>query len=185
MTRPINCTSTDPTILQLLYWISALSARDGHLVETDLYGNPVTISTANTKYPWPAPSVAGAEPESGSDTYSPPTTVAAIGSVPQFQLVPRDLGHRILLKPWEPENRYGQKSFRAVLSPGNSPVVVKLWDSYKSLEDARTAEVQIYMHLQRLWGIHIPMFICSADIDFCYGIVVEEIQVPLRICQRH
>src|SRR5579862_6887794 len=97
MTRPIDCASADPpfTILQLLYWMSALTARDGHLVETDKNGNPVMIDPANSKYPWPAPSVTGGGgTQSHSDTFSHPTYTSSLGPIPQFHLVPRDVGHR-------------------------------------------------------------------------------------------
>jgi hypothetical protein len=184
ITRPIDCTVTDPpfTILKALYYISALAPVHGHLVETDHSGKPVTISLANTKYPWPAPSVSGGQPESYSQASTSVTVIHPPESSRQYQLVSADHGDQILLEPWLAENRYGQKSFRAIFLPDHV-VVVKLWDGYKWSAEERDGEANIYMHLQGLWGEQIPRFICLADLDFCYGIVLEEVQVHINMVQ--
>jgi hypothetical protein len=182
ITRPIDCTIPDPpfTILEALYYISALAPTHGHLVETDRSGNPVTIPLANTKYPMTAPSVSGGEPKLYSQTSTSATIIYPAESSPQYQLVAHDRGDQILLEPWLAKNRYGQKSFRAILLP-DLVVVTKLWDGYRSWGEERDGEVEIYMHLQELWGKQIPRLICSADIDFCYGIILEEVQVLLDV----
>jgi hypothetical protein len=180
ITRPINCESIDPpfTIPQALYYISALTASYGELIETDHEGNPITIPLANSKYPHPAPSVTGHQLESPQQSggatiiYSPPDSASH-----QYRLVNFDYGHRILLEPWKSGNHFGQKSFRAHLVPQNITVVVKLWDRYKMSCKKRDQEVLIYMHLQSLWGHNIPRLICSADIDFCYAIILQQIMV--------
>jgi hypothetical protein len=185
ITRPFDSTIPDPpfTILEALYYISAVTPVHGHLVETDQSGKPVTIQFANTKYPWPAPPVSGGEPESYSQTSTSATVIyPGESSSRQYQLVPDDRGDRILLEPWLTENRYGQKSFRAILLP-DLVVVAKLWDGYRSLGEERDGEVEIYMHLQELWGELIPRFICSADVDFCYGIILEQVRVHFNVIQ--
>ena len=70
-----------------------------------------------------------------------------------------------------------RKSFRALFVPDNLEVVVKLWDGYKSSGKKRNHKVEIYMHLQDLWRVRIPQLTCSADIDFCYGVILEDISV--------
>jgi hypothetical protein len=185
ITRPIDSTIMDPpiTILEALYYFSALVPVHGHLVETDRSGNPVTIPLANTKHPMTAPSVSGVQPRS----YSQPRTSATIiypaaESSRRYQLVADDHGDQIILEPWLANNQYGQKSFHAIFLP-DLMVVVKLWDGYKSSGEGRDGEAEIYMHLQELWGKQIPQFICSADVDFCYGIILEEVQVLFNMIQ--
>jgi hypothetical protein len=180
ITRPFDCCVSEPsfTILQALYYISALAAQHGHLVETDRQGNPVAIALANTKYPRPAPSATSGL-QSGSAQQSPVSATFVYPLPPsyQYRLVSCDFGHRILLEPWIPANHCGQKSFRGVLMPQTISVIVKLWDGYKSSNKERDREVQIYMHLENLWGKEIPQLICSADIDFCQGIILEDVKV--------
>ena len=74
-------------------------------------------------------------------------------------------------------NHCGQKAFCGVLMPQNIAIIAKLWDGYKSSNEERDKEVQIYMHLQSLWGKVTPQLICSADIDFCRGIILEDVKV--------
>jgi hypothetical protein len=56
-------------------------------------------------------------------------------------------------------------------------VVAKLWDSYTQQSSDRDNEVEAYMKLQTLWGVTIPRFVCCANFDFCWGIVVERVEV--------
>src|ERR1700734_242129 len=63
MTELFDCQITSPpyafTILQALYHFSALSVHNGHLVETDENGNPVTVELADSASPIAAPLAAG------------------------------------------------------------------------------------------------------------------------------
>ena len=176
ITRPMDCGARDPpfTILQALYYMSALTAMHGQLIETDENGKPATIPLANTKYPHPAPHVSGQSPQSlqpsGQATFIYPLPTS------QYFLDNSGYGHHILLEPWNENNHIGQKSFRARLVPENLAVVVKLWDGCKSSGKERDLEVEIYMRLQSLWRVHIPQLICSADIDFCYSIILEDVK---------
>jgi hypothetical protein len=179
MTQPIDCQMTSPsfTILQALYYISALAFNDGHLVETDEIGNPVHIELANSKYPSStAPSVTGSPnpPSSTTDAF----IIYPSQSSQYYTLINQSLGHSLLLEPWKSESCCGGKSFRGILMPNHESVVVKLWDGYKSPPDMRDREVEIYMKLRDLWGKYTAQLICSADIDFCFGIILDEIKVP-------
>lgn len=179
MTRLIDCQLIDPpfTILQALYYISALAADHGHLVETDDEGNPVVIGLANSKYPYPAPSVTGVESASPTQPSTAATFVYPLPPGTHYNLLPYDFCQGILLEPWKYENCCGGKSFRGTLMPERQPVIAKLWDGYKFASDIRDNEVQIYMTIQSLWGKVTPQLICSADVDFCVGIILEEIKV--------
>ena len=176
MTSFLDCRQTQPfTILQALYYISALAHFDGDLMETDEQGNQVTIPLANSKHPEAAPEVPGPPPPKPvvqqSDNPQSPTLTQ------HYVLNSCHIPHEILLEPWKRENSCGGKCFRATLFPSQKPVVVKLWDSYHVLSTDRDTETEIYMALQSLWGTVIPRLILSANIDFCWGIVLEEIKV--------
>ena len=181
ITRPIDCLVTAPhTILQALYYISALASQFGDLVETDQYGNPAEIPLANSKHPHAAPLLSAAQVTSSQ---SPSLTfVYPLPFNVQYKLVPCDFSQGVLLEPWKLEHCCGGKSFRGVLKPENVEVIVKVWDKYKLSSRNRDEEADIYMHLQSLWRKEIPQLICSADIDFCYGIILEDVKVnPLSL----
>ena len=186
MTPVIDCQVTHPsfTILQALYYISALASHNGHLPETDGQGNPVQIELADSKYPVASPSVTGYPtiPTMSSSTTAAATFIYPPRSGQQYGLVKQSLGHGLVLEPWKSTNRCGGKSFRSLLMPNSQPVIVKLWDGYKSQSDPRDQEVSIYMVLQELWGTHIPRLICSTNVDFCFGLVLEEIEVLTPPC---
>lgn len=181
MTQLISCQCTNPpfTILQVLYYISALATSNGHLIETDAKGNPAKIELADSKYPVAAPSVTGSQSSSTMLPYTNPGATIIYPPAPgqQLNLVAQTLGHALLLEPWEAANRCGGKSFRGILMPKHEPVIVKLWDGYKNQSDMRDQEVQIYMILQGLWNKQTANLICSANIDFCFGIILNEIKV--------
>ena len=178
MTRPIDCQVSDPhfTILQILYYISALASAHGHLIETDANGQPVPIELANSKYPHAAPSHSGSQTGFQQPPASP-TFIYPLPSNSQYHLVSCNFYHGVVLEPWVQENCCGGKCFRGLLMPDGITVIFKLWDGYKSDGGERDKEVQIYMLLQHLWGNQIPQFICSADICFCYGMVLEDVKV--------
>jgi hypothetical protein len=176
MTPFIDCQQSHPfSILQALYYVSALVHFDGHLVETDEQGNPVKIPLANSKHPEAAPEVPGPPPPKPvlqQFDYSQSSTWTQ-----HYVLNSCHIPYEILLEPWKRENACGGKCFHATLFPSKTPVIVKLWDSYQVPSTDRDAETEIYMTLQSLWGTVIPRLILSADVDYCWGIVLEEIKV--------
>ena len=179
MTQLIDCQCVHPpfTILQVLYYISALASDHGHLPETDDQGNLIQIELADSKYPVAAPPVTGSPSTSSGSSLVTPTIIWPPRTGQQYSLVQQTFGHGILLEPWLSANQCGGKSFRGLLTPASKPVIVKLWDGYKGSSDFRDQEVQIYMVLQELWGKQTPLLVCSANIDFCYGIILDEIYV--------
>lgn len=184
MTRPLDCRMLNPfTIRQALYYISAIAPLDGTLPETGKDGKPVHVNCANYKAMCEAPSVYHTG-ERG-DIYYPPkpskdgTIIRSHSeSVP---ICPCGATHTIILEPWKAGNCLGHNTFRASWFPGNLSVVAKVWDSYKHSSERRDHEVTMYMRLQKLWGRQIPQFVCSADLDFCYGIILEEVKVRAQV----
>ena len=87
------------------------------------------------------------------------------------------MGHALLLEPWESKNTLGGKCFRGILFPERDDVIVKLWDGYKSQKDGRDQEVEIYLALRSVWGEQTARLICSANVDFCYGIILSNVEV--------
>jgi tRNA A-37 threonylcarbamoyl transferase component Bud32 len=55
--------------------------------------------------------------------------------------------------------------------------VGKLWDGYKHSAADRDHEVEVYMHLQSLWGREVPRLIGCGTLDFCWALLVERVQV--------
>lgn len=183
MTNPFPCHILDPfSIMEALYYISALGAKDGHLAETNDAGNVIKVMLANYKSPCAARSVFNVAIK-GDEVYYPPgpsTDATIIGIDSKSHVCPCGLIHRILLEPWKGHNCLGNSTFIANWFPGNLVVVAKVWDSYKESSQRRDHEFMIYTRLRSLWGKLVPQVICVADIDFCYGIILEEIKVLLR-----
>jgi len=183
MTRPICCDAVQPfTIMEALYYISAKSARSGHLQETDKNGKPVIVKLANYKSPSTAPTVFHTT-KNRDDVYYPETgstQATIIRSHSKSDVCFCGVIHEILLEPWKDHNWLGNKTILATWFPGNLVVVAKVWDSYKESSERRDHEMMIYMRLQSLWGKFVPRLICSADIDFCYSIILEEVKVLFK-----
>lgn len=178
ITKLIPCTVHEPTVLKMLYYMSYLAANTPPLPETDNYGKTVAISAANYKYPTAAPQVTG-PPFFPTSSVSQGSSYSGYSSSATFQYVLSETTEQIpelVVEPWISSNCLGGKTFRGQLLPDKS-VVAKLWDSYTHNESERDNEVEAYMRLQRLWGVTIPKLVCSADFDFCWGIVLELVEV--------
>ena len=177
MTRLVTSSVTLPTILKMLYYMSFLTATAPPLPETDVYGRTLAIPAANYKYPVAAPQLPGppASPSNHSQIHQP--FGHSLGSTYQYVLVQASEDHPgLVIEPWIQSNCLGGKTFRGLFLP-DKDVVVKLWDSYTHNATDRDNEVEAYMKLQALWGLLIPRFLCSAEFDFCWGIVLEHVEV--------
>ena len=119
----IDCQlSNPPTVLQALYYMSALSVATGHLVETDSQGNPVQIELADSKHPVAAPSASGSQLTSTSVSAATSATVIyPPASGQEFKLIEQSQGHSLLLEPWKSPNNLGGKCFRGTLFPNRDP----------------------------------------------------------------
>lgn len=177
MTRLAPSTVSVPTILKMLYFISYLAATAQPLPEADNFGRTLAIPAANYKYPVAAPQVPGppAKPTPSANQTSPPYRSSA-GTTYEYFLSQTGDVPELVVEPWISENCLGGKTFRGRLLPDKN-VVAKLWDSYTHSASDRDNEVEAYMKLQTLWGVAIPQFLCSGDFDFCWGIVLENVEV--------
>ena len=83
----------------------------------------------------------------------------------------------LLFEPWKRENQLGHKNWIAQLLPEQTKLVVKLWDDWKVDTTDRDNEVNIYLHLQSLWGKYMPNLLGCTHIDFCHALIVEYLDV--------
>jgi hypothetical protein len=175
MTKLAPSSVSTPTILKMLYYISYLAAAADPLPETDGYGGTLAIPAANYKYPVVAPRVPG--PPSSLSNQQAAEGGPHSGSTVQYVLTESgNQDFQLVVEPWVRSNCLGARTFKGRLLP-NRNVVAKLWDSYTHNATDRDNEVEAYMKLQSLWGTIIPRFVCTADFDFCFGIVLEHIEV--------
>lgn len=177
MTRMASSSNSVPTIIQMIYFMSYLSGTAGPLPETDAAGQTLPIPAANYKHPVAAPQVPGPPPS--PEPPQPPASQMGgyTGSTIRFILSESNNPHfQLVLEPWIRSNCLGGKSFKGRLLPDRL-VVAKLWDSHSHNAADRDAEVQAYMKLQQLWGTIVPRLICSGEFDFCWGVVIEYVDV--------
>lgn len=164
----------------MLYYMSYLAATADPLPETDSYGRTLAILAANYKYPIAAPLVPGPPSPSLSNQGHAAYGGQYVGSTYHYVLTAsNDQDFQLVVEPWIQSNCLGSRTFKGRLLP-NRDVVAKLWDSYTHNATDRDSEVEAYMRLQSLWGIVIPQFVCTADFDFCFGIVLEHIEVSRK-----
>src|SRR2546423_10537011 len=164
----------------MLSKISSLQPAAEPLPETDGYGQTLAIPAANYKYPIAAPRVPGPPSSSLSNQGQAAYSGEYVGSTCQYVLTASDdQDFQLVVEPWIRSNCLGSRTFKGRLLP-NGDVVAKLWDSYTQNATDRDNEVEAYMKLQSLWGSVIPRFMCTADFDFCFGIVVEHIEVSQK-----
>ena len=172
-----------PTIREMLYYISALAVAHPSEDETDENGNRIRLQAANAKRPDAAPRL------------PPPTDQSPIREPSKSaRHHTRSQGHRrvltlqatrdfpdLLFEPSVPGKQIGHKTFFATFMPENRVVVGKFWDSWKETSDARDNEVEIYMQLQAFWGTIIPRFLGCAEYEWHYTMFIEPIWVtPFR-----
>jgi hypothetical protein len=172
----IPCDASNPTILQVLYYLSSQTVTDSQLIETDVSGQPVQLQLADAKYPrTPTPQVPG-----------PPTNTSASPWIntqgyynPGYYTLQSDPDAEPLIftfEPWIPSNNLGSKTFIFTLI-SHVNIIGKVWDGYKHTSADRDNEIKAYFKLQSLWGRQIPKFIASGIIDFMWSIFVEFIEV--------
>jgi hypothetical protein len=175
MTRMLLCESAMPTILQILYYMSALVTQLPNLPETDSSGMPIQIPAANYKYPNPAPQVPDSKTgESG--TIGGVNSSTSHGQVQYILKLQESECPTVVFEPWVKENKLGIKTFLLQLN-SEGTVVGKLWDGFKHDSKRRDQEVAVYLKLQTLWGMQVPKLIGCAEIDFFGGILLERIKV--------
>jgi hypothetical protein len=163
------------TVQQALFYFSHLAEQLPTLPETTGgQAGRVQIDQAATQSPAPAPMIQVTQtvqfieynhPQGNTDTYQ----------YRSLQKTTQNLD--LIFRPWVPENRIGEKTYRCTLLPYRN-AIVKIWDSWKQDSSARDNEVAAYMRLESMWGRQIPTLIASASIQFFHGLILEEVKVP-------
>lgn len=175
MTRMIRCDASNPTVLQVLYYLSSQTAACGQLIETDAFGRPVQLELADAKYArTPTPQVPGPSVNTSAGAWT-----NAQGNYNQgyysLQADPEAEPLKVIFEPWISSNNLGAKAFIFTLV-SDERVAGKVWDGYKNTRADRDNEVEAYFRLQTLWGKQIPKFIACGMIDFMWTILLEFIE---------
>jgi len=159
--------AAQPTILQLLYYISSGAAVHRACPEKDEYNTPFPIPIWDAQRP---------------SKHIP----IKISKSPYFVLTDSSEILHITLQPWDGHTMKSPKTILASLtftrqkqrSPHTTKIVAaKLWDSYTTSEGCYANEVRAYMRLQSLWKQCVPQFIGCRAADFCRVIYLSELRV--------
>jgi hypothetical protein len=182
MSRMIPNTSTTPTILKLLYYISYLCAQDTNPhPEVDSEGHAVHLKKA--------PKTADKAPQiSNPDNVPTKLTTLRPITFPEAPCRSRRLQQNILSFPNEDLGEdlhldnltsLGCKGWRGKIN--GLTVFAKLWDGWKYSPQNCEHEASVYYQLQDLWGRTIPRFLGSGQWGFFHILLLSFIEVPLFI----
>jgi hypothetical protein len=188
MSRMIPNTTTTPTILKLLYYISHLCARDANAhPELDYEGNAVRLQNApkTTDKAPKIPDPAYVRPK--SNTLRTITFPEAPRRLPRFQQntaaspdesLDEERLHLDTEKHLHLDNltSLGCKGWRGKIS--GLTVFAKLWDGWKFSPENCEHEASVYYQLQDLWDSIIPKFLGSGEWGFCHILLLSFIEVP-------
>lgn len=187
LTRLLPATTTNPTVLQMLYYMSHLCMTTPSLYETHPDGRSVSISRApldsSTAPRVPAPSIAS---PLSSSTLGPTPSFTSPRRSPRFQNdasshskpygIEPSIDLRLDIDIRLPGTYLGCKGYKGVLHTGEK-VFAKLWDGWKHSSDEVDREAYIYMQLRDLWGRSVPRMIAHGGWGFCYIILLEFVNV--------
>ena len=192
------------TIMQALYFLSALAITDGHLPETPANGVPGQVdlpksggTAAAAAYiqqpvpPPPPPPVQygvgyyGGPPYAGAGggywAQTPRQSYQVVGGYDEtndYVQYHEGVDYKSLqLEPWKRENCLGHKTFLAKVLSNQSTVVLKLWDAWHYDSEDRDQEATVYALLRSLWGKYIPSLRVSTPLDFFHALVLEYVDV--------
>ena len=187
MTRLIPAVTSNPTVLQMLYYMSYLCAQTPLLYETKNDGSLVYISkvdkdqTRATLIPSPSMPQSLSTPDLG--------TIPSLSSPrrsPRLQQresknnstirtnASKDL--HLDIDVHAPGTWLGCKGYKGVLHTGET-VFAKLWDGWKHSGEESEREAQIYMELRDLWGIIVPRMIAHGGWGFCHILLLDFVEV--------
>jgi tRNA A-37 threonylcarbamoyl transferase component Bud32 len=176
---PCSQQHPQPTIREMLYYISAMAAAYPTEDETDEKGNKIKLQAANGRRPDAAPRLPRPKPQPPVPEPSKPGGhhLRSHGNRRVLTLQPAPDFPDLLFEPSIASKQLGCKTFLATFMPEDLVVVGKFWDSWKETSDARDKEVEIYMQLQSLWGSIVPRFFGCAEYEWHYTMFVERIEV--------
>jgi hypothetical protein len=177
LTRLIPATTTTPTILHMLFYMSHLCASTELLYETHLDGRYVSIARAPTDSSaaprLPVPSIAPSRPSLGPTPSLPPRRSPRFQKDNLTDVVDDEL--RLYIDIRSPGTYLGCKGYKGVLDTGET-VFAKLWDGWKHSSEEIDREVQIYRQLSGLGGT-VPKMIAHGGWGFCHILLLEFVKV--------
>lgn len=182
VSRMISCDVRLPnyTVLQILYYITALMAQTPELEETFVDGTPVSLYLADARVTIPAPRVPGAvSPMHQTGDFYVSSQMQHLDPIPplrRYTLEPWIDPPNVIFQPWKEGNSLGKKTFLLTL-PSDKTIVAKMWDGHKESPEARDHEVSIYMRLSSLWHTVVPRLIGCSEIDFFHSLLIERLDV--------
>jgi hypothetical protein len=176
LTRLIPATTTNPTVLQMLYYMSHLCAITELFYETYPDGRKVSISKAQPDYSTapmiPAPSIPTPRTSMGepfSGTLRRSARLQDATATPEVDEI------YLYIDILAPGTYLGCKGYKGILNTGEK-VFAKLWDGWKHSSKELDREVQTYKQLQSL-GNMIPRMIAHGGWGFCHVLLLEFVQV--------
>jgi len=178
--------TTGFSIMQALYYLSAVAQLTDDLVETPIDGVPGEV--------YLPPS--GGSSEAASTILQPEVQdngqslhgqggdgqggFHIVGGYNQAECCQYHDGvqyRRFQLEPWIPENNLGPKTWLAIALPDRKKVVLKLWDAWKFDDEAQNREAAVYLHLRSLWGKCIPSLLVKSPLEFFHALVLQYVNV--------
>jgi len=181
------------SIMQALYYLSAVAEATDNLPETPIGGRPgqVTLPYAGDSTT-PAPTIqqpppeqpgvglSGLAPTSGRQGQFGHQGVQILGGYDQSECAHYDSTFTykdFQFEPWVPENNLGPKTWIAITLPVQSKVVLKLWDAWKFDEEARNREAAVYLRLQSLWGKWVPSLYVKSSLEYFHALIFQYVRV--------
>ena len=177
--------TTGFSIMQALYYLSAIAQVTDNLPETPIGGVPGQVVL----------------PPSGSSS-TPASTIVQppiqdnghlhgqvdggqggfqiVGGYNQAECYQYHDGveyRHFQFEPWVSENNLGPKTWIATTLPDRRKVVLKLWDAWKFDNEAQNREATVYLHLRSLWGKCIPSLHVKSPLEFFHALVFQYVKV--------
>jgi len=177
MSRTIPITSTDPTILKLLYFFS-------HLCALDPEPHPEVNSEGIVIHLKSAPKTPDKAPKIPDPNYRPPAR-PSVSASPAFdggtRRSPRQQGPSSTTETLQLDamklKSVGCKGWRGTLNNGHS-VFAKLWDGWKFSASDSEHEACVYYRLRDLWTTVVPEFLGFGRWGFYHILLLSDLNVP-------
>jgi len=181
------------SIMQALYYLSAIAETAADLPETPIGGRPGQVHipyAGNSTTPAPTiqqpPDNAGfgfpglAPPQGGQGQQYGNQGVGILEGYDQSECIHYDGAFTykdFQFQPWLPENNLGPKTWIAIALPAEFKVIFKLWDAWKFDQEARNREASVYLQLRPLWGKCIPSLFVKSALEYFHALIFQYIKV--------
>jgi len=181
------------SIMQALYYLSAIAEAAPNLPETPVGGRPGQMHipfAENSTTPAPTIQQPPDNPGFGLPGVAPPQGgqgqqygnqgVQILDGYDQSECTHYDdtfTYKDFQFEPWLPENNLGPKIWIAIALPTEVKVVFKLWDAWKFDPEARNHEALVYLQLRPLWGICIPSLFVKSALEYFHALIFQYVRV--------